>query len=70
MLRDITLIKNLPENIEYPLYIEKSVVSYLEIKGKSTLFLFKQLRSNFRPQKCLYFQVFGHSMLLNGRLVV
>ena len=31
-LWDITLTKTLPKIIEYPLYIEKSVVSYLEIK--------------------------------------
>ena len=69
-LGDITLTKTFSENIEYPLYIEQSVVSYLEIKSKSTLFLCKQLRSSFSSQSCLYFQVFGGSMLLNGCLVV
>ena len=63
--------KTFPEIIESPLYIEKSVVLYLKIKMQKQVytFLYKQLGSGFSPQSCLYFQILGGSMLLNGCLV-
>ena len=50
-LGEITLTKTLPENREYPLYIEKVLFLSLTLKckSKSTIFLYKQLGSGLSP---------------------